>query len=163
MRYSLLSLLWLNVAIAVLCGIFFGLPDTVGLCLLSVLALGVFPAATVAGIIYGHGYVRAFLIGCLAAMGWTNIAIAFMGVIAISNRMDANAPNDEVVFKVAFAIFFTTTVLCGLLAMGIRWLCLHRRAAIFPADQLQPTPSSISIEPRDKAELYTILQGRMRD
>jgi hypothetical protein len=159
MRFSLISLLVFTALIAIVCGIFFALPDVISLLALTILTFSVIPASSVSGIVFGQGKARAFCIGVLSSTAWTGIAGFLFGIFGGMASI-ASSTEGVLIWKIIFAIIYFTSVLCGGIAVGIRWLCL-RGVNPTSAANSQPSPTMVIIDPRDKAELYAILQGRM--
>lgn len=159
MRFSLISLLGITGLIAIVCCIFFALPDVVSLIVLVAITMSVIPAASISGIVFGRGKTRAFWIGVLASSGWIVPLIAFYSVLG---GLGGGLDEEEAIwfYKAFFAIIYATSAACGSIAMGVRWLC-QRGTNVANVATPQPQPTIMVIDPRDKAELYAILQGRM--
>jgi hypothetical protein len=166
MRFSLKSMLVWTGAIAIYCGILFGLPIGVSLFVLIVGTMLVMPSTIVTGIVYARGPLRAFFIGCGAAGSWALlIALYFATMIVMTGgealAMFADADDDAAAMKWGFAILHGATVFSGVFALGVRWLCIRGRNVASGPSSAQPSPAVVLFDPRDKAELYAILQGRM--
>src|SRR5688572_16510865 len=130
MRFSLLALLMATGAIAIVCGIFFALPDFVSVLVLFALAFSLFPSMAVSGIVYGQNHSRAFAVGCAASMAASLIPIYIM--LGDFFGEAANA-------KIFFAIYYSTILLSGAGAVFVRWLCI--RSNPVPAHNQQPAAS----------------------
>lgn len=159
MRFSLRAMLILTAVIAVYCAVFFALPPGPSILLLMVATIVPLPTAAIAGIIYGKGHVRAFFIGCISSTLWVAATFYFFAILLEGNLFDwedlmaADAEEVRTLQIICFVVH-GSMVVCGLTMVGVRWFCLRSQAAVVVA-------STAPIEPQDKAELYTILQGRM--
>ncbi|HWB08888.1 MAG TPA: hypothetical protein VG826_06680 [Pirellulales bacterium] len=129
MRFRLKTIFIITFAVAVVCTVFFTLPDWLCLIVLATLAM-VTPAALVAGIIYGRGAKRAFAIGCLVSGGWALWLTPFLFYAVVAGgSIDVDEP---ITFKVAFAAYYGMLLLAGSVSIGVRRLCYQGRNGIRP-------------------------------
>jgi hypothetical protein len=162
MRFSLRSMLIVTAVLAVYCALYFALPPGLSVFLLMLATLIPLPAAAIAGIVYGKSYVRAFFIGCISSTLWVAAAFYYLGMLIEENFqvdwdsiINATASDEEVrSWKLTCFWVHVSMIVCGLTVAGVRWLCLRNAAGVVAT-------STAPIEPQDKAELYTILKGRM--
>jgi hypothetical protein len=157
-------------AVSMVC---FVVPDWFAFYVLMLVGL-ITPPALVSGIVYGRGYVRAFAIGALISATWLFTYISYDIPYRLLSGDTVNVVifsyvKDLTRFKIGFAIHCLMTTLSGLTAVGVRWMCLRTKPGA--AQKVAPTlagikamnVSEMEITPRDKAELYAILQGRVGD
>jgi hypothetical protein len=159
MRFSLISLLVFTALIAAVCGIF-ALPDVFSHVMLALLTVAIIPTASISGIVFGRGKAKAFSIGVLVSIAWIGPVAMIFGVFGGSISFTDADIEESLIWKIIFAVIYLTSALCGGIAIGIRWLCL-RGAGVTSAANSNSSPTMVIIDPRDKAELYAILQGQM--
>ena len=134
MQYTLRWLLALVLFAASLCALFLAVPDKIGAGLLCVLAVTITPF-TVALIVYGRGGTRAFGVGSsvasLSAMGvfgGGSAVFAMMLVQYLFESLEDTVPitgsSEPEVMKWWIALYLGWIVICGLVAVAARWLCL---------------------------------------
>ncbi len=126
MRFTLKTLFAAVSVSALVCCIFFALPGWLSLSILGMLWF-LAPSMLIAGIVYGRGYGRAFSIGCVSAGGCLPLVYLY-GLAIVANGWDwleSADDNSMLAGKIAIAIFTVLMGLCGLAAMGVRWLSLR--------------------------------------
>lgn len=149
MRFTLKTLFVAIFVSALICCVFFALPGWLSVAVLGFLWL-LAPPVLVAGIVYGHGYGRAFFIGCVSAGGCLPM-IYLYGYAFLLNDWDwfEGTDNESVLtVKIAVAVFFALVGLSGLAAMSVRWLSLRLKRK---ADECPPSDS----------KEYSLLHGRV--
>jgi hypothetical protein len=130
-RFRLKTIFIITLAVAIVCMVFFTLPDWLCLIVLAAAAMAT-PGAIVPGIIYGRGARRAFAIGSLVSGGWAlwlTPILFFACVAGGSIDIDADSPTT---LKVAFVAYYGMLFLGGLVSVGVRRLCYQGRNGIRP-------------------------------
>jgi hypothetical protein len=156
MRFSLRSLLMVTAVIAVDCALFAALPTGLSVLALIIITTYLLPVAAIAGIIYGRRYVRAFCIGCVSSGLWVIAQLFFAGGFVedgFSDMADMDVEDANPLRIICVAVQ-AQMLLGGLIVAGVRWLNVRKEVQV-------AAPSTAPIEPQGKAELYTILQGRI--
>jgi hypothetical protein len=168
MRFSIRSLLVLTAIAAFFSGLLFGLPDGFAILGLVVVSL-LIPTALVAAIVYARGYGQAFAIGALIPSAWIILFAAYllpMGLLSgFATATDWGSDlgigiESMMQFKIAFVMEFVLAALSGGVAMAVRRLCVgpKRSSAVEVSLRRQLTET---IDPRNKAELYKIIERRL--
>lgn len=122
MQFSLKTLMAVVAAVAVVCGVFFGIPD-IACFIVSAVVILLIPPALIAGIVYGRGSGRAFSIGALAAGGCLPLITLYLGVYLFQGMWELwDSPDieDAIVFKITLAIYFGLVGLSGVVSLVIR-------------------------------------------
>ncbi|HEY2881236.1 MAG TPA: hypothetical protein VGJ15_02355 [Pirellulales bacterium] len=170
MRFSLRALLAVTCVAAAVCCLYFVVPNVVAIPVIILLMI-LAPAALTAGIVYGRRYQRAFCIGGLTSCSWVPFYFGLMALILSQNSVsewDAFVTQlDDLILalKILLMVEYIFVLAAGMLAVAVRrWLLRNGQKSSSPSDRfgrdLEKLPT-IAIEPRDKAELYAILQGQI--
>jgi hypothetical protein len=149
-QFTIRTLLAVILAVAVLCCVFFTLPNWLSLIVLAVLSFAVFPAALVSGVIYGRAFGRAFSIGALTPLACFAISMlgyATLGLLSVVGDLVDNVGNVDnsellVPIKISVGILWAAAATAGFASVAVRWLCL--RSAI---RDLNRPPSGMRVEP----------------
>jgi hypothetical protein len=158
MRFSVRTLLIFTAVAAGFCGLFSAVPDSVSAVVLSMVTIVLLASAVILTIV-ARGASRMFGLGYAVAGIWFPLYFGFVVMIWMQDDSlsDVFGPgvDEDVVFgvKCVSAFQIMTSTIAGLLALVIRWYWTRANAP--------ETPGAISIDPRDMAELYAVLQGRM--
>lgn len=125
LQFRLRTLFIVTTSVALLAWILFVPPEWVGLLVLNV-GYVLLPTATVAGIIYHHGYRRAFFVGMAT---WLTIAwlIVFLEH-GIEGFLPAflwrSSPWDQFEIKLILLIVLALAVASGFVSVAMRWWAL---------------------------------------
>jgi hypothetical protein len=158
MRFSVRSLLFITAAAAGFCGLFLAVPDSVATLVLTMAMLVLLAAAVVLATI-GPGKARLFGLAYAVAGSWLPLYFGLFSAFVLQSKEEIYkyvgvGVEAETVFgvKCVCAFQFTASIVAGIVAIVVGWLCLGGS---------RPEPLAVSIDPRAMAELYEILQGRM--
>jgi len=143
-QFSIKTLLAVTLAAAVVCGVFFALPDSMtvaGIHLLYALSLPI----SIAGLVYGKRVVRAFFMGCLVFV--SPVAVMFLSEVyeAVTFNpgdflFNDSSPEEIVVARVEYILLYVYAMLFGLSSAAVYWWLRPRsdpprRAAIRDAEE----------------------------
>ncbi len=143
MQFSIKTLLAITLAAAVVCGVFFALPDSMTVASLPI---------SIAGLVYGKCVVRAFFIGYLVFVSPLSVmflsevyeAVAFgPGDFLFSD----SSPEEIVEARVAYTLLFVCAMLFGLSSAAVYWWLRPRsdsprRATIREAEESAGSPEA---------------------
>ena len=121
-QFSIRALMIGTALVAVLCCIFFVVPDLVGSWFMLIATL-LFMPAILAALVYGNGRTRAFAVGasppmCILLLLFTGIAGRGLFVFGFGNGGSG--------LKTFFAVATLVVVASGFVAQAVRWWCLRR-------------------------------------
>lgn len=122
-QFSIAALLWVTLILAILLTILFRLPFVAAYPLVFFVSIGVLPAAWTTLIIYGRGYQRTLAIGAMFPSGFCQL-FALMAMFEHAIPIHSwNPPGDEdLLFRFVFAGFWASSIVVGLICMGLRRL-----------------------------------------
>jgi len=124
-QFSITTLLAVTLAVGVVCGVFFALPDSMtvaGIHLMYALSLPI----SIAGLVYGKRVVRAFFIGCL-------VFVSPVAVMFLSEVYDAvtfgpgdflfndSSPEEIVAARTAYILLYVCAMLFGVSSAAVYW------------------------------------------
>jgi hypothetical protein len=124
MQYSLKSLFLATAGVAVFFAVACTLPDLISITLMMYITL-ILPGATIAMIVYGRGYVRAFAIGCVASpVGPAILLTPYLMAAVLPSVGDPDSMQEQALYcKLGILGFHFINISCGLMAVAARgWI-----------------------------------------
>ena len=138
-QFSIRSLLIATAAVAVLVWVLFAPPHGAGALVMLLVSLAL-PAATVAGIVYGRGYWRSFLIGASPVVVAMTAGISLASIDILEDRdwpeLFMLSSRDAVECKMMLGPPLAIVVISGLIGMGIRRLLVAPLRSHAPSARL---------------------------
>ena len=140
MRFSLRTLLAATAVVALVCCVFFALPNWLTATVL-ILSAFLIPVMAVSTAVYARGYWRAFGVGSAVALScWPLITGYFIFTIVYSGASSsdfseilayatqASGVGDITGMKISFAIIYALAALAGMTSVVVRWLAVRSQA-----------------------------------
>ncbi|MGO9110508.1 MAG: hypothetical protein ACLP9L_14900 [Thermoguttaceae bacterium] len=113
---------WITTATAIVCAMTFSMPEMVAVPLFVLFSV-VLTAVLITIIIHGGSYERTFCIGAVVPFGVLLVSLAFGGVVFIDGPSRLNF----LAFRLAVVGSWVSSLLVGVICMGVRRLLEYRR------------------------------------
>jgi hypothetical protein len=156
MQFRIRTLLWIMLAVSLLCGVLFATPSIVAVPIMC-FVLYVCPAFWVNGIIYARGAWRPFFIGGLVAGIGPHLGALYLSAMTIGSVVDSGSLDDLVGSGNPWANLASAGMLWfsgpfavagGLIGMWVYWMC---QPALKPRAGSHPLAS----------DEYVVVSGRL--
>ena len=130
-QFGIAALLWVMLISALVLTIVLRLPSVVAIPVILFISMGVLPAVWTTLIIYGRGYRRTFGIGAMFPAGICLFFALIETLVHGPNFYRWSSPSailgvDEFAFRFEFCGFWASSLLVGVVCMGVRRLVEKR-------------------------------------